>query len=175
MNEAGSWTRGAAGRKAPVLVIDQGFNTLDLFAVEDGRPSSRFTAGDDLGMARAAENIRTLVQARHGVSLSLHGADARLQQHLAGDSTSIYVHGEAVSIAAECEQALNSLAADVLNFIRERIKADAGRFRIILTGGGALALHSRITRQYPHAEMANQPQIANARGLAKLAVSGFLG
>ncbi len=175
LNEEGQWIRGAAGRTAPVLVIDQGFNTLDLFAVENGKPSDRYTAGDDLGMARAAEMIRQRVKQGHGVALSLHEADARLQQRVNGEKPVIYVHGEAVSITAEIDQALNSLAADVLNFIRERIKVDAKRFRIILTGGGALAMAGRLQRQYPHAEMAANPALANARGLAKLAVSGFLG
>lgn len=175
LNEEGQWTRGAAGRTAPALVIDQGFNTLDLFAVEDGKPSDRYTAGDALGMARAAEIISHNVARRYGVQLTLHQADEQMQRRLNGEKPAVYVHGELQDITPEIDQAINSLAADVLMFVRERVKKDAGKFRIILTGGGALALAGRLQRQYPHAEMAAAPALANARGLAKLAISGFLG
>jgi len=175
LNEAGSWTRGSAGRTAPVLIVDQGFNTLDLFAVENGKPSERYTAGADLGMARAAEIVRAAVMRKHGVALTLHQVDDLVQRRIKGEAAAIYVRGELQPIGPEIDQALNSLAADVLMFIGNALKNDAGKFRIILTGGGALALASRLQRQYPHAELSADPSLANARGLAKLAVSGFLG
>jgi len=176
LGEDGQWIRGAAGRTAPALVIDQGFNTLDMFAVEDGKPSDRYTAGDDLGMARAAEMIAQVVSRRYdGVKLTLHQADAQMQRRLNGEAPAVYVHGELQNITPEIDQALNSLAADVLMFIKQRVKNDAARFRIILTGGGALALVGRLQREYPHAEIAPDPAMANARGLAKLALRSFLG
>jgi hypothetical protein len=175
LDEAGKWTRGGAGRTAPALVIDLGFNTLDLFAVEDGKPSARYTAGDSLGMARAAETVAQAVARRHGTALGLHQVDQQIQRRLAGQTAAIYVHGELVNIGPEIDQALGSLAADVLMFTRKVVKNEAGKFRIILTGGGALALAPRLQRQYPHAEIAADPSLANARGLGKLAISGFLG
>ena len=46
---------------------------------------------------------------------------------------------------------------------------------MLLTGGGALALAPRLLRQYPHAQVVDDPVQANARGLAKLAARpGFL-
>jgi hypothetical protein len=175
LNEEGQWTRGASGRTAPALVIDPGFNTLDAFGVEDGKPSSRYTDGDNLGMARAAETVCEIVERRYGVLLTLHQADEQIQRRLSGEKPAVYVHGDLRDIGAEIDQAVNSLAADVLNFIRRLVKKDGDKFRIILTGGGALALAGRLQRQYPHAEMASSPVLANARGLAKLAISGFLG
>lgn len=174
-NAEGQWARGAEGRKAPVLVIDQGFNTLDLFAVEEGRPSARYTAGETLGMARAAEMIAANVERHHGVRLSLHEADGQMRRLLDGETAGVYVRGETVNVSAEINQALNALASDVLQFIRSRVGKEAGKFRIILTGGGAAALAGRLQKEYPHAEMAPAPALANARGLAKLAISGYLG
>jgi hypothetical protein len=172
-NQEGQWAKGAEGRKAPAIVVDQGFNTLDLFGVEDGRPSHRYTAGERLGMARAAEMIGRSVLGRYGVELSLHEADNLLRQHLSKDRPLIYVRGEQVDVSGEVSQALNSLTAEVLQFV-ERVLRGAGKFRVILSGGGALALAGRLQRQYPGAEMAPGPEVANARGLAKLAASGFL-
>ena len=51
----GQWCKGKDAAKAPCLVIDQGFNTLDLLVVEGGQISTRYTSGDTLGMRRAAE------------------------------------------------------------------------------------------------------------------------
>jgi hypothetical protein len=174
-NNTGQWSKGAEGRNAPVLVIDQGFNTLDLFAVENGRPSERYTAGEALGMARAAEMFISNIERRYGVSLGLHEADWQLRRLLDGEAAMVYAHGEPVDVSAEINQAINGLAADVLQFIRQRVRKDAGKFRIILTGGGAVALASRLIKEFPHAELAPAPAMANARGLAKLAISGYLG
>lgn len=173
-NQEGQWSKGAEGRKAPALVIDQGFHTLDLFGVEDGRPSPRFTAGERLGMARAAERIGQSVEQRYGVDLSLHEADSLLRQHISGEKPTIYVRGEMVEIGELVGQALNSLTAEVLQFVERVLGRSAGKFRLILSGGGALALDSRLRRQYPAAEMASTPEVANARGLGKLAASGYL-
>jgi len=170
----GQWCKGRDAAKAPCLVIDQGFNTLDLLVVEGGRISTRYTSGDTLGMRRAAEMAAGNIQRRYGVELSLHEADALVQQVVAGRKVSVYVTGDLVSVSAEVRQALNSLGADVVRFVERNVGAGR-RFRVLLTGGGALALAGRLLRQYEHAELMADPVLANARGLAKLAVrEGFL-
>ncbi|MBE7550096.1 MAG: hypothetical protein HS126_03340 [Anaerolineales bacterium] len=55
MDLSGQWVQGKQSQLAPTLVIDQGFNTLDVLLVSGGRISQRFTEGDTLGMRRAAE------------------------------------------------------------------------------------------------------------------------
>ena len=49
--------------KTPVAVADIGFNTLDLFAVENGQVIARFTDGDTLGMHRVADTLGRYVWA----------------------------------------------------------------------------------------------------------------
>lgn len=175
LDNHGKWQKGPDGRTAPCIILDQGFNTLDIFSIKDGRPSPRFTAGDTLGMRRAAELITAAIRRRHGLELSLHEADELLRYHLDPDSGAVlvHVHGQPTDITPLITQALDSLAADVGQFIESRI-GRAHEFRIILTGGGALALARRLQRIYPHAELAPAPVLANARGLAKLAQTSFL-
>lgn len=175
MNDEGKWVKGPEGRKSPTLIIDQGFNTLDLFAVEGGQPSPRYTGGQELGMGRALEMAASLVEERYRVRLSLHEIDGLMREHLAGEKARTYHRGDLVDISAEINQALSGLAVDVLEFIRKKVGGSAESFRIILAGGGAVALHKWLSAEYPHAELAPAPALANARGLAKLAVSGFLG
>jgi hypothetical protein len=169
----GKWARKESYR-TPVLVIDVGFNTLDLLAVSGGAISNRYTGGDTLGMRRAAEMTAGNIQRRHGVELSLHEADALVQKVITRKKAQIYVTGKLMDVTAEAQQAVNSLSADVVRFVERSVGAGR-KFKILLTGGGALALTRRLQRQYPHAEVVPEPTFTNARGLAKLAArKGFL-
>jgi hypothetical protein len=48
-------------------------------------------------------------------------------------------------------------------------------YQVLLTGGGAMALAARLLQRFPAAQVMYEPVLANARGLAKLAVRpGFL-
>lgn len=172
----GQWIRGPAAAKAPCLIVDQGFNTLDLLVVEGGQISTRYTSGDTLGMRRAAEIAARNVQHRHGVELSLHEADDLVQAVVQGRrrAANIYVQGRLTDVSGDVRQAVNAIGADVVSFV-ERSVGKGKKFRILLTGGGALALAPRLLRQYDHARVVDDPVLANARGLAKLAVRpGFL-
>jgi len=164
----GQWCRGAKAAKAPALVIDQGFNTLDLLVVEGGRISTRYTGGDALGMRRAAEMAAGKVLQRYGVELSLHEADDLVRRVVSGKRAEVYVEGEPVEVTPQVRQAINAAGADVVRFV-ERNVGKGRKFKVLLTGGGALALADRLLRQYPHAEVVEDPVLSNARGLAKLA------
>lgn len=51
----------------------------------------------------------------------------------------------------------------------------AGAYTVLLTGGGSLALSQMLLRRFSRATMMYEPILANARGLAKLAIRpGFL-
>jgi plasmid segregation protein ParM len=174
LNLAGQWARGRVAARAPCLVVDQGFNTLDLLVVEGGRISTRYTSGDRLGMRRAAEMTARNVGQRHGVELSLHEADRLVRQVVGGKQAHTYVLGQRTEVTPLVRQAVNALAADVVRFVERNVGAGR-KFQVLLTGGGALALAPRLLRQYPHAQVVDDPVQANARGLAKLAVRpGFL-
>jgi hypothetical protein len=170
----GRWARGKEAMLAPVLIIDQGFNTLDLLAVQGGQISTRYTGGDTLGMRRAAEMTAGNIQRRYGVELSLHEADALVQKVAAGKRVSAYVMGKSTDVTAEVRQAVNSLGSDVIRFVESRV-GKGKKFRILLTGGGAVTLSRRLLGQFPHAEVMPGPALANARGLAKMTMRpGFL-
>jgi len=174
LDEAGQWCRGSQAMKAPTLIIDQGFNTLDLVAVEGGRISTRYSGGDTLGMRKAAEMAIANIWHRYDVELSLHEADKLVQRVVGGRDASTYVEGQRTDVTAEVRQALASTGADVVRFV-ERQVGNGKRFRILITGGGALALAPRLRQSWPHAEVMPDPVLSNARGLAKLAQRvGFL-
>lgn len=175
LDTAGQWVRGEAALRAPTVIIDEGFNTLDVLVVEGGKISDRFTSGDTLGMRRAAERLAETLVEKYGVKVELHAANELIQQVVNHQAAYTYVQGEAVEVTTQARQALHSLEADVTEFVGKAIGEVAPSARLLLTGGGALALAGRLTRLYPKAEVMYEPVLANARGLAKMAQrKGFL-
>lgn len=174
LDHAGQWIQGADALRAPTLIIDQGYNTLDVLALQAGQVNLRHTAGDLLGMRRAAERLCALLAHRHGLELDLPSADALIRRAVTGQRANTYVNGQELDVTDAAHQALASLTAEVTAFV-ERLVGRGRQFRILLTGGGALALAPRLLQLYPQATVMPEPVLANARGLAKLAVRpGFL-
>jgi hypothetical protein len=169
LNDQGKWMRARADLQAPVAVCDIGFNTLDLFAVEGGEVVARFTGGDTAGMRRAAELIITTVQAQYGVDLSLHEADALLQQR----RPRLYTTEGEVDLAPLVRQTTDTVAAGIITYVERRWNKGRQFAHLLFTGGGAEALRSVLLRQYPHGVILPDPIAANALGLARYAVRAF--
>ena len=174
MDNSGQWVKGAEALKAPTLVVDQGFNTLDVLVVQNGQISQRHTGGDTLGMRRAAERLIELLTRRYKVTPDLLEADALIRQVGSGQKAATFVEGEAVDVSAEARQSIGSLETAVARFI-ENVLSQGHLYRVLLTGGGTMGLMTRLRRRFPKATVLREPVLANARGLAKLANrKGFL-
>ena len=163
MDDAGKWCKGASTLKDTIAICDCGFNTVDLFVLKAGNIVARYTNGSTLGMRRAAELITDHIRQDHGVSLSLHEADAFLHQKQPELSTA----NGLIDLTALVNQARETVAAGVLQFT-ERQWGNARRFRhVLFTGGGAEILRDQLARAYPHGHVVASAVTANAAGLAK--------
>ena len=163
MDDNGQWSKGSSTLKDTIAVCDCGFNTLDLFVLQAGNIVARYTNGQTLGMRRAAELIINHIRKEHGVSLSLHEADAFLHQKQPELSTADGL----IDLTALVNQARETVAAGVLQFT-ERQWGNARRFRhVLFTGGGAEILRDQLARAYPHGVVLPNAVTANATGLAK--------
>ncbi|MCL4301667.1 MAG: ParM/StbA family protein [Anaerolineae bacterium] len=166
----GNWVQHNDSLKAPVAVADFGFNTLDLFVVQNGQVVGRFTAGKTLGMRRANSTIRAAAREQLGVDMSLHEADELVKMAVAGQPPLVYHPGGEMDFTDVVRQALEATFAEAITFIEEQW-GNTRQFRhLLLTGGGAQALREFLLRQYPHALILPNPVTANAEGLAKFAV-----
>lgn len=165
----GQWARDTLDFTLPVGVCDLGFNTLDLFTVKGGEVSARFTRGDTLGMRRAATALVDIVKRQHQRDLSLHEADGLLRDYAKSGPVPLAMAGGIVDVRPLVRSALDVAAGEVTSFI-ERTWGNGRQFaRLLLTGGGCLALGQRLSQQLPHATLLHDPVTANARGLARLA------
>lgn len=166
LDNRGQWTRDKQDYNVPVAVLDIGYNTLDMFAIEKGVINHRTTGGDNLGMHRAGRAIHQGVKSDFGVKLSLHEADELIKT----GSTHLHHLGGTADISNLIEAALSATFADVSEFIKDHIDDQPFRY-LILTGGGAKALKSWLVNEFPHAIIPPDPVTANSIGLAKFAQS----
>ena len=170
LNMHGQWAHPTATIKDRIAVLDLGFNTLDLFTIQDGQISKRFTGGNTSGVRRAATALADMLAAR-GLTVSLHEADAWVQACVQSPRKKLETHvgGDTVNLRPLVQRALQSTTEEVLTFV-ERAWGNARQFQyVILTGGGALAIGDALLRQIPHATLLPDPVTANARGLARFA------
>jgi hypothetical protein len=175
MDTRGQWVKGKAAQKAPALIIDQGFNTLDVLVVESGQISERISEGDILGMRRAAERLIRTIKHKYNLELELHHAAELVRLVVNGQKAETYVNGQLTEVSIEAKRAVQALETDVYNFLDRAVGKTAAAYTILLTGGGALAMSGMLLHQFPKATVMYEPVLANARGLAKLAVRpGFL-
>lgn len=174
LDERGNWTRGKQALLAPTLVIDQGFSTLDIFAMKGGEINQVNTAGAQLGMRRACEILAQALERKYHVSIGLHEADEALLSSLDGRKCLTWVHGEETDVSAEAKAAIDAIGSEVIRFIDARI-SDVGKYKVLITGGGALSIGNRLARHISGAEVMSEPRLSNVLGLAKLAQrDGFL-
>lgn len=132
LNDGGTWDRPRADLQAPVGICDVGFNTLDLFAVAGGEVIGRFTSGDTVGMRRAAELVIDAVRRRHGVNLSLHGADALVRE----EKPRLYTAQGEMDLRAAVRQARDAAAAAVLTFTERQWGSGQQFAHLLFTGAG---------------------------------------
>jgi len=165
----GQWARDTADFTLPAGVCDLGFNTLDLFTVQGGQVSARFTRGDTLGMRRAATALVDIVKRQHQRGLSLHEADSIMRKYSKPGPMLLALAGGTVDVRPLVRSALDVAAGEVSSFIEQAWGNGRQFAHLLLAGGGCLALGSRLRQQLPHATLLHDPVTANARGLARLA------
>jgi len=165
----GEWKRGASDWKKAVAILDLGFNTLDLFTVRGGEILNRYTAGDTVGLRRAATALSDHIRRATGRHLSLQESDAVLREHLESRKPVMTMGDQEMALAPLARQALNVAAGEVTSFVTRQWGNGRNFDQVLLTGGGALALKRELTKALPDAVMLDNPVTANARGLAQYA------
>jgi len=169
LNSSGQWNRSPADLKASVAILDEGFNTLDLFHLSGGQIVRRFTGGETLGMRRAAKTMQDLLLQKAERRVSLHEADEYVRQACNGHRAGLLVKGEQFDLKPLAHQALDVAAGEVKAYLSQTWEDGKAFDYIILTGGGALALGERLRSVFPNAIQLSDPVTANARGLARFA------
>lgn len=157
--------------KSLVAIGDVGFNTVDLFTVENGQIVGRYSNGDDVGMKRANETIQAALHQRFDVKPSLHETDALIRLHVSSGRKPAFSHsGGEDDVSDIVQQGLDQAFGEMSSFMNSHW-GNGKQFRyLILTGGGVQALRRQFIAQYPRAIIMPNPVTSNAEGLAKYAI-----
>ena len=150
--------------RATTVIVDIGFNTLDVQAYQGGKTIRALTGGDTAGMRRAAEVLARTVGASYGVKLTPHQADAILRMERPEIETRLGF----VQVAAEVAQAKAQAAAGIASYLENKLSAANGISVIRAIGGGSASLRAELLRAYPQATIPADPVGENALGLARI-------
>ena len=165
----GLWVKEKTDLAAAVAVLDVGFQSLDLYVVENAVLQPRWTTGRNVGMRRACDLVSDLVYRAHGRPLSLHEADALLRLTLKKKPAIISVPGGPANVADLVKTALEMSRSEAISYCESQWGNGKQFAYILLTGGGAIAYKSALERLFGHAELMEDAQTANVRGLSFLA------
>ncbi len=163
LDDTGRWVRPKNDLRVPVGIVDIGFNTLDLFAVENGQVVGQYTDGDTAGIRRATELLGTQVRERYDVRLSRYEADG----FLCHKRPVLHCAAGAVDLRPLVRQALEVTASAILDFIESRWGNAAQFQHVLFTGGGSALLRPWLEQRYPHGVVLPDPVTANAVGFAR--------
>jgi len=148
------------------LVIDLGSHTDDASLIDKRRKVRGSTRTYQTGMTHALTRIKNLLGARFDRSFSLHETDQAVRSgevRLGG--------GKTAPLPPHWDGPIIELADQVALDLRADYGNGNGLDFVLLGGGGALEERkiAAIQRLYPFASIVDDPQLAVARGYARLA------
>jgi hypothetical protein len=148
-----------------VAVVDGGHGTVDLALVKQLTPLANGLRTWQLGTSRPLGQIQAHLGAAFDREFSLHEVDAAVRQ------SSVVVAGRRRPLPDHWDRPLIENGQAIASRLTEALGSGA-QFDGILLGGG-FALEPRLTApilaQFAHAQIVDQPQLAIARGYARLA------
>ena len=143
---------------AQILVIDIGFNTLDLYGLKGMKLEPRYTMGDTAGVRRAAEMLQEYIHTEYDVRISRTAAN----DLLLSDNPIFETAGKGIDLTPVINQVLDAAMTQIADICETKI-GNAKQFgRVLLTGGGSELLRKRILKHFPHALMVPNAVMANA-------------
>jgi len=165
----GQWVRTKDDFEAECAIIDWGFMSVDLFVVQSGVVSPRYTDGRKLGMRRAAEELQRQVGSL-GRELALPTANKLIVEHIRHPDKPLKITagGQRQDIRPLAALSLNSSMSAAIDFIGTTW-AKGDFLNVLFTGGGSIAHAEQLRKQINHGILLDDAVTANARGLAKFA------
>ena len=148
-----------------VGVIDLGHHTLDLSVITALRPHADQLVTIPLGTAHALDLIRTHLSTVFERDLSLHATDYAVR------TGRVTIAGHARPLPDGWEHPLHTYGETLATRLHETWGTGRQLDAILIGGGGAelAPLTHAIQHRFPHAQVVPDPQLAVARGYARLA------
>lgn len=145
-------------------LLDIGWNTTDMTAIDQLQPVERWSGGERVGMRNVVEIVGDQVQRRWGLELQPHEVDVAIRRRY------VEPFGKRQDIGDIIDGAIVSLGQQEVA-AATRLWGNGERMTAILVfGGGAAVLGRAIRAAFPHNSfILTRPEMANAIGFCKFA------
>lgn len=140
-----------------VGVIDIGFKTTDLAAIEDSEYIPEKSKSILVGLDTAYGDIGSSLVTEYGLEKESYALDGIVINH------KINVAGETIDISDIVGSAFEKLATNILVEVHSQWRVSEFDC-LLLTGGGGQAMNSYLLPELSHAKLALDPITANCRG-----------
>jgi plasmid segregation protein ParM len=145
-----------------ILVVDIGFNTLDLYALKNMELEPKYTTGDTAGVRRAAELLMQHIQREFDVRVSRTEANALLLS----DNPIFETAGRGIDLTPVINQVLDASATQITDICETTVGNGKQFSRVLFTGGGSELLRKSMLKHFPFALVLPNAVMANATGCA---------
>ncbi len=148
--------------KELVGVVDIGFKTSDLAAIEDGEYMPKKSESITIGMSTAYQEIASELMEEYNFDVEGYALDEFIIKR------EIFVDGKAVDISNIVETAFERLSESILVEMSSIWRLPDFN-RLILSGGGGKAVEKYMCSLLPHINLASDSITANSRGFTSWA------
>ena len=145
-----------------ILVVDIGFNTLDLYALKNMELEPKYTTGDTAGVRRAAELLMQHIQREFDVRVSRTEANALLL----ADKPIFETSGSSIDLTPVVNQVLDASATQITDICETTVGNGKQFSRVLFTGGGSELLRKQMLKHFPFALVLPNAVMANSSGCA---------
>lgn len=148
--------------RLPVAVIDIGGRTTDFVVVQDRAMLHRSSGSLRCGMLDVAERVRGGLSVRFALEVV---SDRVVDEAMTAGIVRLF--GTRHDVSALVEAARGEVAETLRDEARRQLGRGAELDRVLLVGGGAVALAELTKAWFPNQHTAPMPAFANARGMLK--------
>ena len=161
-NKEGKFKVSQSELQGEILVIDIGFNTLDLYGLNNMKLEPKYTTGDTAGVRRAADKLAEYIRQQFDVRVSRTEANDLL---MSSNPVFRYAGGN-TDLTPVIKQVLEASTTEIINICETKIGNGKQFSHIFFTGGGSQLLKKEMLKHYPFALVLPNTVMANATGCA---------
>ncbi len=152
--------------KAMVGVVDVGGKTTDSVVVLPGgmQIDNARSGSTDIGILNLNDTIEAVLRTKFNFD--------RVPVSMIEDAIStgsIKEYGKRHDVTDIVRKAKEDLADGILANVRAKIGTGRDLEWVLFVGGGSMVMREQLARNFPHARFPDRPEMANARGMFKIA------
>jgi plasmid segregation protein ParM len=151
---------------ASVGVVDVGGKTTDSVVVLPGgmQIDNARSGSTDIGVLKLNDTIDAALRTKFKFDMV-----PKSMTESAIATNTIKVYGKVEDVTSIVREAKAELAEGILSNVRTKIGSGRDLEWVLFVGGGSIVMREQLASHFPHARFPDRPEMANARGMFKIA------